>query len=305
LGTRENVAGGRPFAGAPLRKPPTGAFVPDATARLRFVLRTLTAALRVLPDFVIIGAQKAGSTSLYRYLATQPGIRLSSKKEVHYFDLNYERGEGLYLRHFPLAPGARLRRAASNDVPVVGEATPYYLFHPLAPERMAKTLPHAKLIAVLRNPVDRAYSHYQHQLRKGRETLGFRDALQAEVDRLAGEERRLACEPGYRSENHRHFSYLARGRYAEQLERWYRSFPREQVLVVESEELGHQRRTVLDKVLKFIGAPNSRMDKLEAEGEYNQGSYAAMDDGTRDWLRAYFAPHNERLFALLGARFAW
>lgn len=277
----------------------------DATTRAAFVLRTITGSLRVLPDFVIIGAQKAGSTSLYRYLATQSGVRLSCKKEVHYFDLNYGRGERWYRRHFPLALGAKLRRIASLDIPVVGEATPYYLFHPLAPERMARDLPRVKLVVTLRNPVDRAYSHYQHQVRKQREPLGFENALRAEAERLAGEEQKLVAEPGYRSEKHRHFSYLARGRYAEQLERWLRCFPRDQVLVIECGNLGRDRGAVLETVLKFVGAPRRQLDRLQQHGEYNQGAYPSMDGATRRWLGEYFAPHNERLYALLGERFAW
>src|SRR6266480_7948081 len=135
-----------------------------------------TASLRPLPDFLILGAQKAGTTALYAYLRQHPEITGPSWKEVSFFDRHYARGEAWYRGNFPNSLRARGK--------LVGEASPSYLFHPLAPERVAGLVPEAKLIALVRNPVDRAYSHYQHEVALGREPLSFEDAVAAEYERL-------------------------------------------------------------------------------------------------------------------------
>src|SRR5947209_1159841 len=140
---------------------------------------------RALPDFLIIGAQKAGTTSLYRYLAAHPDIVASTRKEVHFFDINFWRGEWWYRSLFPLRRRLQRRPPLRNRPAITGEASPYYLFHPFAPERAAQLLPDAKLIVLLRDPVERAWSHYRHEVANGRETMTFPDALAAEPARLA------------------------------------------------------------------------------------------------------------------------
>ncbi len=136
--------------------------------------------------------------------------------------------------------------------PAVGEASPSYLFHPLAPERVARLMPSARLIAVLRNPVDRAFSHYQHEVALGREKLSFEEALDREDDRMRGEIERMLEDPSYFSHAWWNYTYVARGRYAEQLERWFAAFPREQLLVLVSEELLDQPAETYARVLDFL-----------------------------------------------------
>ena len=181
-------------------------------------LRRINAGRRPLPGFVILGAQKAGTTSLHEYLCEHPLASSSTVKEVHYFDLAYERGPAWYRAHFQIP-----RRADE----IAGEASPYYLFHPLVPARVARDLPEARLIVLLRNPIERAYSHHNHERALGFEKLGFVEAIECEPERLRGEEERLAGERGYRSFAHQHHGYLARGRYADQLERWLAHVERE------------------------------------------------------------------------------
>ena len=185
---------------------------------------------RALPDAVILGAQKSGTSSLHNYLVQHPGVIEPLRKEVHYFDVAYERGEAWYRAHFgPLGdPGLNL------------DSSPYYLFHPAVPQRLHDLLPDAKLIVLLRDPVRRAYSHYWHERDKKRETLGFEDAIAAEPERLGDAHQQLAAGTLQRSHAHQHFSYLARGRYAEQLERWFTLFPREQFLVLRFEDLARE-----------------------------------------------------------------
>ncbi|MEJ2557594.1 MAG: sulfotransferase domain-containing protein, partial [Anaerolineae bacterium] len=127
--------------------------------------RLITRFMRVLPDFLIIGAQKCGTDSLFRYLGGHPCIKLASSKEAHYFDLKFDKGINWYRSHFPLIPYKySVKRLRKQDL-ITGEATPYYLFHPHAPGRAAAIVPHVKLIVLLRNPADRAYSHYNHEVK--------------------------------------------------------------------------------------------------------------------------------------------
>jgi Sulfotransferase domain len=252
----------------------------------------MTSFARPLPDFLILGAQKAGTTALYAYLRWHPQITGPSWKEVSYFDRHYGRGRRWYRGHFPARSGERL----------VGEASPGYLFHPLAPERVAETVPGAKLIALLRDPVDRALSHYHHEVALGREPLSFEDALDAEPERTRGEEEHLVREPGYWSAPWWDHTYLARGRYAEQLERWLAVFRREQLLVLASEELAADPGRTYARVLEFLGAPRH---ELESYPRVYEQAYAEMRADTRRRLVNYFAEPNGRLYELLGRDFGW
>ena len=155
-----------------------------------------------LPDYLVIGAQKAGTTSLYRYMISHPMIRPASDKQVHYFDFNYDKPFDWYRSQFPAGSGNGL---------VTGEATPYYIFHPDAARRVRLVLPDVKIVALLRNPIDRACSHYMHEIKNGTESLSFEDAVEAEEGRLRGEEDKICEGVNYYSYNHVKFSYLARG----------------------------------------------------------------------------------------------
>ncbi|HEX6724852.1 MAG TPA: sulfotransferase [Gaiella sp.] len=251
-----------------------------------------TSRWRPLPGFLVIGAQKAGTTALYAYLRWHPGIAGPSWKEVSFFDRHWWRGEAWYRGQFPLRAGTRL----------VGEASPSYLFHPLAPERAYSLVPDAKLIALVRNPVDRAYSQYQHEVALGREPLSFEDALAAEEERTRGEVERLAADPRAFSRAWWDHTYAARGRYAEQLERWLAVYPREQVLVVATEELGGRPAETYASILAFLGAAPHSLDEYPRVFERD---YEPMRSETRAALEATFAEPNRRLEELLGRSFGW
>src|SRR5579885_2674785 len=143
-----------------------------AQSSLRFY-RTITSSIRLLPDFIIIGTQRGGTTSLYAYLGQHPQIAPAVIKEVHFFDNNYERGVGWYRTQFPFLIEKSIAKNIGQQNFITGEASPYYLFHPHVPERAAKVVPGAKLIVLLRNPIDRAYSHYYHEVELGHEKLSF------------------------------------------------------------------------------------------------------------------------------------
>jgi hypothetical protein len=251
-----------------------------------------TSFARPLPDFLILGAQKAGTTALYAYLRWHPGIAGPSWKEVSYFDRHYGKGDRWYRGHFPIHSGGR----------VVGEASPGYLFHPLAPERVRRTVPKAKLIVLLRDPVDRALSQYHHEVALGREPLSFEEAIEAEPERTRGEEERMQREPGYFSHAWWDHAYLARGRYAEQLERWLTTFPREQLLIVASADLARSPAESYGEILEFLGAPPHELDSYPRVYEQR---YQEMAAPTRRGLAEHFAEPNRRLYELLGRDFGF
>lgn len=258
----------------------------------------MTAGSRALPDFIIIGAQRAGTTSLYNYLVEHERILPSHSKEVHFFDNHYGRGLGWYRAHFPT------RRSMAGDglSRVTGEATPYYMFHPHAPGRIADSIPEVRLIVLLRDSIDRAISHHQHEVRMGVEKLSFADAVEAEPRRLAGEMERLENDPGYYSFNLQHYSYLARGEYAAQLRRWLDLFPREQILALKSEDFYAEPALALEQTFHFLGLTPQPQASYR---KYNEGRYEPMSGELRRRLEEHFAPHNRELAHVLGPQFTW
>ena len=275
--------------------------IPRIPSPVRVVLRNAlwtygkaTSFARPLPDFLIIGAQKAGTTALYSYLRGHPRVTGPSWKEVSFFDRHYARGAAWYRGNFPNA--LRARRA------LVGEASPSYLFHPLAPERVAALVPHARLIVLLRDPVDRALSHYHHEVALGRETLPFEDALACEEERTRGEVERMLSNSAYFSDAWWNYTYLARGRYAEQLERWFASFPREQLLVLTSDELSDEPGAAYARVLEFLGTAPHELDSFPRVFDRE---YPDMKPQTRRMLAETFSEPNRRLYELLGRELDW
>ena len=178
------------------------------------------------PDFIIIGAQKGGTSSLFNYLSQHSQIQLPSVKEIHFFDYNYGKGIEWYRKQFP---GKFIR------LKITGEASPYYLFHPLVPQRVFSCCPNAKFIVLLRNPVDRAYSHFMMEKKRGDEPLTFEEAINIEPQIINNEENKIINNPEYRSISHQRSSYLARGMYYSQIKRWLNYFPKKQFLFIKSE----------------------------------------------------------------------
>jgi hypothetical protein len=264
------------------------------SVRLRRRARLATAGARRLPDFLVIGAQRAGSTSLFAQLCAHPGVAAPSHKEIHYFDLQSFRGPRWYRSHFPPVASSRGR--------ITGEASPYYLFHPAVPARVAEALPEVRLIALLRDPVARAYSHYQLSVRDGHEQLDFEEALRAEPERLAGEEERLLADGAYRSHAHRHQSYAARGAYAEQLRRWHGHVAPERLLVISSEELFADPGGATGAVLEFLGLDAEDAPPLPVR---NQRPYPPMSDQARSLLEGRFEEPNRQVYELVGRDLGW
>ncbi len=254
-------------------------------------VRSMTTETR-LPDFLIIGAQKCGTTYLYDKLVEHPQIAPALTKEVHFFDNGYSKGAKWYQGYFP----------APQNGDITGEASPYYIFHPHAAQRIKKTLPHAKLILLLRNPVNRAYSHYHHEIRMGHESVSFETALAREEERLTGELDKMRHNEHYYSYNHQHYAYRLKGIYADQLQPWFDLFPREQLMVIQSETFYQNSPTVMGQVTNFLGLLS--WDGWQF-GKPKSAGYAKLDPVLRHSLSTYYTRHNRRLYDLLGVDFGW
>jgi len=198
-----------------------------------------------------------------------------------------------------------LRRASrrAQGIGVVGESTPYYLFHPAAPRRAAAILPNVRAIAILRDPVERAWSHYRHERRLGIETLSFEEAIDAEPDRTRGELERVRGARWARSDSLRHFSYQARGRYAEQLPRWFDAIGRERVLVLFFETLVAQPGETMERIASFLGLSDAFEGPLPVHNPGIDGG--EMPETVRGRLRDQFRGPNRALADLLDDEIPW
>lgn len=251
--------------------------------------RRATSRWRRLPDFVIIGGQRCGTTSLFHSLAEHPRLQPSFRKEVHYFDFHRVREDvNWYRANFAM----KTSRSSLSF-----EATPNYLAYPEGPEAMAQTLPDAKLIALLRNPVERAHSSWKFATYRGFEDRPFEEAVKSPE----------AADTGGSSERHRgahdlRSGYLVKGRYAEHLERWFEHYPREQILAIRSEALFDDPGTTMPQVLEFI---DPSLDRDFPMMHIHATPPADIDPGVREWLTEYYEPFNRRLEALLGLEFDW
>jgi hypothetical protein len=258
-----------------------------------------------LPDFVIIGGKKCGTTFLYHLLGQHPLVEPAASKELHFFDALFDEEDTEWYRQcFPAPRWENGRRT------ITGEASPY-MANRSAPERMAKVVPEARLIALLRNPVERAYSDYQMVARKDREHQTFEEAIGLQDPTEAGEARPLGKE-GENSEGEEGANlnddseYLSRSNYAEHLLRWSEFFPREQMLVLKSEDFFENPQPTLKAVLEFLGLPEWEPEPSKLENKRNAGRYEDdMDPATRRRLEEYFEPHNRRLYEYLGVDFGW
>jgi hypothetical protein len=234
-----------------------------------------------LPDFVVIGAPKCGTTFFYNLLVKHPHVEPAACKEPNYFDLLFDEGTEWYRHCFP-----RPRWKDGRET-ITGEATPSYLYHPSVPERMAEVIPQTRLIALLRNPVDRTYSAYYHRTRSGEETRTFEDSIKAALD-----------SPRY--------GPLSRAIYVDYLLRWSSFFSDEQMLVLKSEDFFERPRETLKRVLDFLDLPDWEPEASELGDKRNTGGYEQkMDPAIRRRLTEFFEPHNRSLYDYLGEDFGW
>jgi len=254
---------------------------------------TMIMTMHRAPEFLIVGAQKAGTTSFYTALRQHPDIVAASTKEIHYFSQHFKKGLAWYLNHFPEREQGKIS----------GEASPFYLFHPHAAARIASEMPDVKIIILLRDPVERAISHYHQQFRRGHETLAMMEAFTTENQRIGAAWKRLQDGKQVSGIKIQQCSYLKRGEYLEQLVRYEQHFPPEQILLLDSREFFEAPFDVLAKTFRFLGVdagfrPNDLWPR-------KPGNYADTDAEVLAFLRTHFAPLNEALFRHLGHRYDW
>ena len=267
--------------------------------------RWITGPFRMLPDFIIIGAQKCGTTSLYDYITKHPTIRAAQRKEIHYFAFNdgfvkikfgpnypvgkqEKFGVNWYRSNFPTKFEAWAHYRRTNQEMLTGEASTQYMPYPETPERVKRLIPSVKLLAILRNPTDRAYSAYNFHRLHYMENRTFEDAVKQELD-------------GYETRYIRR--YLVYGHYAQHLERWFECFDRSQILVLATEELREDQQGTLDKIWEFLGVMPHQFE--QPPKNLNVGNYEPMSEKMRKCLIEYYLAHNEKLAKLLGRCFDW
>lgn len=244
-----------------------------------------------LPGAIIIGAQRCGTTRFFNLLNRHPQIAFG-KKEIHFYDLRFNRGLDWYYSVLP--------PCEEGEISI--EGSPYYIYHPLCAERIFKCQPGVKIIALVRNPVDRAYSNYHHELRGKWENLSFREALLAEPGRTEGTEERIIRDNGMFCSDHNHYSYLQRSAYYSQLMRYYNLFDHDNIMVIRSEDFYEDEQKVLLETHEFLGLEPVKQE-VGAFGGIKE--YPPLDVDLREKLVKFFRPHNVQLEEFLKRDFGW
>lgn len=257
---------------------------------------------RILPQFAVIGTQKGGTTSLFSYLGQHPQILKTSVKEIHYFDLNYVKGVDWYKSHFATRWWKTIKSLVTGKPIITGEATPYYMFHPHAMQRLRRDFPSLPLIVMLRNPIDRAFSHYQHNSRHGWETISYERALATEDSRMEGVGAPVGSDEWYQDDAVRNYSYRRRGLYIDQFIHWMPVYDPRQLMVIRSEDFFVNPLETYEHVLDFLGLERVLPRSLKAR---NVGKYEKRNIPGRSELAAFYKPYNERLYAWLGRDMEW
>ncbi|MEZ5138507.1 MAG: sulfotransferase [Acidimicrobiales bacterium] len=289
-----------------LRRGRAGTALTDAAKAALRAYGVATAGSRRGPELLVVGAKRGGTTSLWRYLADHPGVlptfpQAEQIKGTYFFDEEWHRGERWYRSHFPTDRERARAAAALGYEPIAFEASPYYLFHPHAPARARQTVPEATVVALLRDPVERAFSHYKER-RNHTEPLGFAEAIAAEPERTAGEEARMLADPTVVSPAHRHQTYLAQSRYAPMLERWFDAFGRDRVLVSAAEDFYADPQAFCDQITDAVGLPRRDLGDPEP---FNAEPSADMDPVVRSQLRAALRDDIVAVERLLGRPMPW
>jgi hypothetical protein len=260
----------------------------------------LTVKLRPLPSFLFAGVGKSGTTSLYAYLAQHPQTIPCRKKAPHFFNKRYKKGVNWYRMQFPVVTPRFWCRLTNSKPSLVFEASDSYFTSPEVPERVAQLMPWVRVAVILRSPVDRAVSHYQHNVRRKRETLSFAESIDWEMEQIT------ASAPTYTSNRDRntfHFAYLGRGRYAEHLRNWLEFFPLERLKIIKAEDYYADPRVVFADVLKFLEL--SPWEPKQFEVQNAGGGYPKISPSMNERLREYFQPYNRELYQIIGRDFEW
>lgn len=258
----------------------------------------VTADLRMLPGFLIVGGQRCGTTTLFRVLSDHPQVmRPTISKGINYFDINYLRGPRWYRAHFPLQRPSRGPRRT-----IAFESSGYYSHHPLAPARIGQDLPGVQLVMMVRDPAERAFSAYKHAVARGLETESFPRALELEQQRLEGEIEKMTVDPSYQSFHHRHHAYVTRGQYAEQIRRMHDAVGSGNVYVMDADAFFDDPVREFGSLTDWLGLEAWTPPEV---GQWNARTSAPMPSELRAKLERHFEPHDEALAQLLGHMPSW
>ena len=250
------------------------------------------------PDFLIIGAVRCGTTSLYYDICEHSCVLPAAYDEIGFFDSNYELGFNWYKSMFP-TKFQRKKIESKTNICITGEDTPFYFWSKKAAERIKEDFPKIKLIILLRNPIDRAYSNYHLGIRLGSESLSFEDSIKKEMELL---EKNNDIESNGIEKFLRPRSYIAKGLYYNQIRKWFELFSKDQILVINTENLSNKPSQTLEKVFEFLGLPNQSIKNLQNRKVAN---YKPMNEDARKFLKNFFKSHNEKLYKVLGKKFDW
>jgi hypothetical protein len=245
------------------------------------------------PTFFIIGAQKSGTTTLFENLMKHTKMVRASKKELNYFSWGFEKGDEWYKNQF--------REVINTTDKITGDATTNYIWHPLAARRIKNQFPQTKIIIILRNPIDRAYSHFNMSVQENREWLSFEDAINEEEKRLYMKEEGIINGSIIDSFDYKFHSYLSRGKYIYQIQEWMQHFDKKQFLILKTEDLMSDSNSLYSKVFEFLEIPEERIEIQN----FRVGNYSKMKSETRIKLIEFFKPHNEKLAKFLNMDFNW
>ena len=259
----------------------------------------ITGPLRVLPDFIIIGSMKCGTTSLYYDICEHPCASPAAYDEIGFFDSNFHLGLNWYRSMFPRKKQIEDVRRKEGTA-ITGEDTPFYFWNPTAAKRIKKLLPNIKLISILRNPIDRAYSEYQDWSSRESNPPSFETVIENEIN-LQREYPRLITEGNFEVFNQKN-SYLLKGVYVDQLKIWAGLFPKEQIFTLSTENLNSDPTAALESVFQYLNLPDYKIKNTQRQ---KQKKYVPMNSQTRKILIEFFKPHNERLFKFIGKKFDW
>lgn len=258
----------------------------------------LTGPIRSLPDFIIIGTARSGTTSLYYDICQHPCVLPAAYDELGYFDSNYHLGQNWYRSLFPTLFSKWLVKQ-KKQFAITGEDTPFYIWDPIVAKRILKILPNIKLIVLFRNPVDRAYSNYHLAVREGSENLSFEDAIQVELKNLD------KINDNIKQDVNKYAiarSYIAKGFYADQLKIWLELFRFEQLIIISTEDLESNPQKTLDNIYDFLKIPKNHVLIPEKQ---KIASYPKIKDETRKFLIDLYKKSNAELFTMIGQTFDW
>ena len=261
----------------------------------------ITGFIRVIPDFLVIGAKRCGTTSLYQHLSEHPCISRSPRDNIGFFNENYHLGINWYKSLFPTV-FYKKKMESKNKHCLFFDVTSTYMEEELTAKNVYEVNPNQKIIVILRNPVDRAYSHYHVNVKEKSEKRSFEDAIFEEMNRIKSERIIQNKNKNLRVFTPNNIHYLKKGFYALQLKSWFKIFPREQILVLSTEEFQEDQNLIYKKIFDFLNIPNMKIKNTE---KMEKGNYIPMKDETRKLLLDYFRQYNYELFELINNEFDW